>query len=736
MPRSSLSAILTLLWLACLGNPLFGQPSTAGGTTPTAAAAGPPLQVEFGLGNHWKLGHICPLRLSLSGDLAATAAEIEVESLDGDGVPLIYRMPITGEMTAADGSFWLPIRIGRDDAQLVIRVLLADGTTGYEQEYDARSAGTGLPSAQPFILAIGSAMGVDALSRTSTDGSRSTFTTVVLDSAAALPISWRDYSSCDLILFSTADSELLASLSAAQWAAIEAWIRRGGGAIISLGEQAPELSQLAPFTALLPGEIQGTGRINNPAALESLVVTEEPLAGFPCSRLQLQRGRPELTMGDALAREVPWWVSYAQGHGTLRFIASDLGHPAFENWKGRNLLWQRLLTPYIHRVASEGSEESQVGAVSYLGYGDLVGQLRATLDLFPHVRVVTFGQVAAFLVGVLLLLGPVDYLVSVKWLKRPDLSWYFAGSLLLLICGLLTWLYSAIRPSEVHVNTVQIIDVDADTGAVGGRLWSHVYSGAARRLNIHAASQVSQAAVWLDWQGLPGRGLGGLQSQLHTDRGMPTYSLDIEPRGQTRLRAVGIPAAGTKCLFASWVDTLPTPPAASSLREIPGVDQLEGELVNPLPVDLLEPMLFYHNWYYGLNSRIPAGQSAAISFDTIPKDLSRRLNGRRTIDGKENIPKWDPENRHAIDRLLELMMFYQAAAGRTYTSLTHRYQPQVDHSNLLDLDRAILVGRVEQPWAKIVVSASEAEAAPLEARQDLERVWCRIAIPVRKNTTK
>jgi hypothetical protein len=253
-------------------------------------------------------------------------------------------------------------------------------------------------------------------------------------------------------------------------------------------------------------------------------------------------------------------------------------------------------------------------------------------------------------------------------------------------------------------------------------------------LDIEARTLASNTTIGLDWQGLPGRGLGGLLSQLNTDRGMPPYRIEIGPGDQSKFVGVGVPAAGTKCLYGSWTDSL-TLVASSSLREISGVDQLEGELVNPLPVDLLEPVLFYHNWYYGLDSRIPSGGTVPISFDTIPKDISRRLNLRRTVDGNERITKWDPAERNSVDRLLELMMFHKAAAGRTYTSLTHRYQPQVDQSNLLKTDQAILVGRLEVPWVEIDVTPPAAlqSRSSLEVQQDMRRVWCRIAIPVEQN---
>ncbi len=714
----------------------------------------PALQVELGIAGAWKLGHVCPVRLQLSPELRQQVTAVEIQSVDGDGVELIYRQEFfpegpddaddAGRTTGADqlgatgnnSALWMAIRIGRQSPDIEVRVL-ANEQVLLRQSLDDRALGLGLPSDQPLIVAIGSSMGVEALSRSSADGSNTTLSTVTITSAEQVPLSPEAFTACDLLLISASDPQLLLQLSNGHWSAIDGWLRSGGAGLISLGVNADELAGLSPLASLLPGPVVAVGRISNPAALETLVATEDPLAEFGCAIVEPQRGRVELSMTDSLSRSVPWWLTYSHGLGTVRFIASDLNAPAFVDWPDRSSLWGRLIAPYWERSASATSDQP-VGETSYLGYDDMVGQLRATLDVFPQVRVLSFGQVAAILMGILLLIGPVDYFVSVKWLRRPEASWWIAGGTLLAVVAGLTWLLATIRPTQLHVNTAQIVDVDAspDTPALHGRLWSHVFSGVARGVDLRVVTATADEAVNVDWQGLPGHGLGGLLSPLSTDRGMPTYVHRTSSEGLTQLSGVGIPVAGTKCLTAHWSESLELL-ALSNLKELAGVDQLQGELANPLPVDLLEPVLFYHNWFYSLDSRIPAGQSITIAYDTIPKDISRRLNGRRMVDKNEATIKWNPADRESIDRLLELMMFYKSAAGQTYTSLANRYEQQLDYSNLLQTDRAILLGRLEQPWASVVPTVTESAGnSELQVQQDLNRTWCRIVIPVQPRSLK
>ncbi|WP_145085987.1 hypothetical protein [Aureliella helgolandensis] len=698
---------------------------------------------ELGLAGMWKLGHLSPVRVNLPSGIADKVTAIEVHSVDGDGVTVVYRQDVDASLLQHSLSdplqqayVWVPVRIGRLGTPVAVRVMEDSQVLG-ETELDTQGDDAGLPSDQPLVLALGSAMGIEQLSRNSVSNSTSTFSTAVLRTVDQIPADWRYYAACDLLVISGADDEFLSAISTSQWAALEHWVRGGGGCVISLGESTNPASGLQRF---LPGEIVGSGQVSNPGTLESMVATDAPLPGFSASILELGRGEVELSFADTLGRDIPWWIRYAYGHGTIQLVTSSLDAPAFSGWKDRRLLWGLLIEPYVDREMITGDRQSSVGESSYRGYSDLVGQLRATLDNFSGVSGISFSLFVALLIGVLLLIGPVDYFVSVKWLQRPHLSWYFAGTSLLLICSGLTWFYHSIRPDELQVNAAQLIDIDVSTGQVQGRLWSHVYSGAARTVSVRANAtdavpHVSANSAYSDWQGLPGAGLGGLLSQLSTDRGMPSYVIDVQGDGGSVIKNVGIPSAGTKSFVTTWDGQLSNP-RESQLTEIPGVDQLTGVLVNPLDVDLKEPMLFYHNWYYSLASRIPPGESLSIAYDTIPKDIARRLHRRRNVDGSDVVTPWDPNDRDALDRLLELMMFHKVASGRSYTSLSHRYQAGVDHSNLMRTDQAVLVARVDAPWASLDVSSGDSTQGGenVEVKRGIDRVWCRILIPVSQAT--
>lgn len=701
------------------------------------ASQGIEVGLHFGFDGNWKLGHTCPVRVDIAGLDAQSDLTVELQTLDGDGVTVTYQRNVAPsefvKLESGASSFWMPMRVGRQQAAITVRVLDNSHRLVVEKRLESDEFPAPLASTQPLIVALGSTQGVETASSSNLAGGATTFTTAKIKSVESLPDTFSSYAACDLVILPTNDIALLNAIRPAQWQALDRWIRDGGACLMTLGPNSKQLDSLKEFAVLLPGEILDFGNVTNPGPLESSVVgTKDPIGAFEVTRVAAGTATVDLTLLDSLNRRLPWLSRYAHGFGTIQLVASDLEQPAFAQWPDRNKLWRSLLSKTIDLGVAEKSLNVQVGNATYLGYDDLVGQLRASLDVFPSLTVVSFGQSVAIIVALLLVIGPLDYFLSVKWLKRPDFSWYFAGSMLTLASIGLIALQSRLRPNEIRVNSVQLVDIDSTSNQATGHFWSHVYSSQARKVSFALQSTAPESDTLLDWQGLPGRGLGGIMSQLNTDLGMPAYTIEQNTKGGAEFQQVGIPTAGTKCVSAAWHQMIEFE-SKTKLKEIPGIDQLDGNVVNPLSVDLKDCMLFYHHWYYSMPSRILPGQAIRVSFETIPKDLSRRLNGRRVVQGSEQITPWNPSDRNSIPRLLEMLMFYKAASGPNYTSLMHRYQPHLDFSNLLNLDRAILVGRLDEPLASLKVTG---DSGTPSATQDMDQTWVRLVFPVEQNQSK
>ena len=75
---------------------------------------------------------------------------------------------------------------------------------------------------------------------------------------------------------------------------------------------------------------------------------------------------------------------------------------------------------------------------------------------------------------------------------------------------------------------------------------------------------------------------------------------------------------------------------------------------------------------------------------------------------------------------MEMIFFYEAAGGEKYTQLQHRFEPSLDMSDLLSLDRAILLARVRQSEAVIKVTAPNGETS----YQPESSTYIRCLIPI------
>ena len=67
------------------------------------------------------------------------------------------------------------------------------------------------------------------------------------------------------------------------------------------------------------------------------------------------------------------------------------------------------------------------------------------------------------------------------------------------------------------------------------------------------------------------------------------------------------------------------------------------------------------------------------------------LTQRKVVQGEDRTIPYDCASVD-LERILEIMQLYRAAGGRQYTGLSNRYQSFVDLSDLLALDRAVLIG--------------------------------------------
>ena len=344
-----------------------------------------------------------------------------------------------------------------------------------------------------------------------------------------------------------------------------------------------------------------------------------------------------------------------------------------------------------------------------------------------------FSWIAGLVVAYLLLIGPGDYLLM-KQLRHMHWTWLTFPLVVILLCVTAFVLAQRWRGSRLHVNQVDLVDVDVESDLARACTWTHLYSPSTQVFQLSLQTQwpfdpsrVNRAGQLFGWQGLPGHGLGGLDTTATAALFSQPYTICY--RGERtdgaapEIRGLPIPVSGSKSLTARWWAEL-------QLDEHPrlstdDVGLLRGELANPLNVELSDSLVVYENWMYPIDGKWLPGQRMSFD-DRKPRNLQWRLARRKVVETKDISTPWD---RSSLDvpRILEVLMFYKAAGGESYTELTNRYQPYLDLSDQLRTGRAMILGRGPGPASDL-----QRDGQSLRADVDRQFTYYRVLIPVDK----
>ncbi len=688
---------------------------------------------RVGVGGVSKAGFWTPIWLELkAGDLDATGA-LEIVIPDGDNVPVIYggdnnKIALQPNERATILHY---AKMGRENATVHVRLKHGEQIV-WSQEL------TGLPArlaaTQELIVGIGDDVKLKeaiAGSRRSPEHSQVVAQTT---SAAELPDRWLGYEGVDQIVLVVGHGKHVESLSPAQRDALLLWLRLGGRMVVSVGSGGEWMAAAgSPWHELLPGQLLEVSPLRDRAGLEVFTGVE-----LPWEDDEFQRTRPLVTRltqsdGVVLADEVgsggerPLVVRSAQGLGEVVFIGLDLAHPGFAKWAGRPKLLATVLgSSQSHRDDDAGEKRR---GIAHLGYDDLVGQLRAALDQFPGVALVSFTTVSVLTAAFLLLIGPGDFLLLSRLNIPRQVTWFTFALVALLFAGTAWWLGRATHGDSVRVNQLEIVDIEATQGIVRGTGWAHVYSPHAARFSLETVSP--DKANWatavegvLAWQGLPGDSIGGLASRQRSLVTTEPYHVLAAGRSPG-IHGLPVHSASSKSLALRCWGTTSTRPVSSLVRNSYGA--LAGEVANPLPFELSDCLVAFEDKLYRLGKLSP-GKGVELG-DRSPLNLEARIT-QKSVEGAREIRALWKRDSTDVPRIVQMLMFHEVATGRNYTGLTHRYQPYLDLSSHLRLNRAVLVGRAGEPVTRLVQNDGEPLAATAETSSE---TWFRIVYPVSTN---
>ena len=594
-PSRSLMIVVTLLSLAfaipCVGEVRVDDDRAAKPSKdvpkPTDLAPLEITSVRVGFDDLFKLGCWTPVEVTLRGGNPANTGQIQLKLDDGDGVPTRYSTPPTAlgptgrheESTSETWSTRLLAKFGRPDRGLTVRVVCGDQTLT-SRTFAAASPPKedaipiALPATEELYLMLGPRIGLAEVVRPTSRDQRRRTLVAQLDDDQQLPTNWYGYDGVDTVVFSTSQPDVYRRLISGgdRLDALRLWIELGGRLIWFVGEQAPQiLAADSPLAQLAPGRFAQMTELRQTTDLENYCESKRPITvdrGEPALQVPQLAGldragtasRVEVD-GDRGAERVPLVVRTPLGFGEIVFVAIDLDQPPLASWRGRPALLRRLLDRPQARASG-----STRGVYSH-GYEDLSGQLRASLDQFPTVRVLPFALVMVFSIAYILLIGPGDYFLLKRVTGRMVWTWLTFPTIVVVFSAAAYFLATNSKGDSRHLFQVELIDVDLHSGRVRGTAWCNVFSPRAETFdltftpNSAAVMQGTASATdpssahppetLLSWMGVPGRALGGMRSAADQPVFSPPYN--ISPAND-RLAGVPMPQWAAKSFVARWID--------------------------------------------------------------------------------------------------------------------------------------------------------------------------------------
>ena len=704
------------------------------------------LAMRLGFGGTYKLGSWTPVEVDLQGGSEPMTGVIVVTAPDTDGVPTSVVSPPSrpvGLTPLAVSTARLFVRIGKSQSPVRVQ-FIADGKLRAERKFkvdmnevpDGQILAGGLPATNRLLIQFGPTIGMGSLVRSSEEAHPLVSTVVKqLERAEELPTKWYGYEGVDTVFLSTSDPQQYRPLlqSTARTAALYQWVQQGGHLVLFCGQSAEELlgndGVLARFA---PGSFESMQPLRQSLPLESFSGSDEPITrnrrlSIDIPKLNDVQGEVLLAAGREES-ELPLIVRSRLGLGEVVFCGLDVDRPPLAAWKGRNAFLRRALG----WPSKEGSKQSNNSNL-YEQPEDMSSILRTALDVsFAGITPVPFFLVGALVVGYILLIGPGDYLLVSRVLKRAELTWVTFPLIVVGVSAAAYFLAYWLKGDQFRVNQVEVVDVVAETGQLRGTVWTHFYTPRVDKydLSIEPAFLGKEAPTsakrFVSWLGLPGNSPGGMQeiSAQDTifDRGY-AYSPAL-----TAMQDLPIQLWSTKTITSNWQAEVVCPIDSELVRS--GGELVRGQFTNNSEVVLRDSLLLYGNWAYHLGNIPPEGVTI-VNDDTQPKTVKTSLTNATAGDVTEHRTAEDGTvHFHTastdVSRLLKAMMFFDAINGKRYTNGLNRYQSAIDLSHLLkQRNLAILLCRIESPGSRWLNGD-----APLRSEHDKHWTYYRFVLPV------
>lgn len=708
--------------------------------------------VRVGLNGRFKLGMWNALDVHVTGP-AGTSVTCTVTTPDPNGQPVVTEVG-SGTLDA-NGESWISggFRSGRLDAALRLQLhnteddsnaivatrIISTGGTARTVDGEPIRA---LPPLSRMWLVVGEQPAFAEAAKRWNDSGAGEVSVGRFDGLQRLPDDAQVLEGLDLAV-------LPASLEVTppQSEVLREWVARGGRLVITAGTGGRKLRDGA-LGSWLPSAPIEEGELHNLGGLSSVVPGSSLLrvrGTVPAAQLPNECGAILAT-----GLEGPLAIRDAYGFGTVTILGVDLDRRPLSTWDEDSQALLALFladesAPWVQDLGATGTAPRS-SELNPTGVSDLQTQLNNSLDHFEGVERASHWNVLGWMALLLLLVGPVDYLLVHTWLGRPHLTWLTLPVWIGVVSFSALSLGNSSNESPLTTRQIDLLDVDAAQGIVRGRSWLGLYSPVTHRYRITArpsnrlvSSETTKRAAEISWVARPEAGFRGMYRPGGLNLGEAGYRID---RGEDEINNLPVRIWSSTSVGYEWSeeDKALTSELIDANLTATGGNRLQGTITHHFPGQISDWFIAYGSFAYmprtsrgeiqqpleagttwslkGAKSNILRGVLIRLSQGTVTGRDGKR---EETVVSREN---YDPLNLDPFD-ILRVTSFHDVAGGSGYTGLHLQAMPGGDLSPLVELDRAVLFGKLRVRSATFKV---DDRPAPIQDHN----AFVRVVIPVER----
>lgn len=287
---------------------------------------------------------------------------------------------------------------------------------------------------------------------------------------AELPTDPIGFDALDVLVLNAPDMN---ALSGEQQQAIADWVRAGGNLVIWPSDDPVPAS--GALVDLLPCRVGGSSLIEQPLEKLRAAGLSPRFRKLPTRDLSPATGAEPVVLLDA--KELVAYRGRA-GFGRVFVSPTDLSALVFNDSKSSWKLWRVVLDGMIRDLPEDGVTEPQnrfygIGetgmreGMALRHVGDMLGDV-------PGAGRFGFGYVAGVMIGMMLVVGPLDWFV-LKKLGRQPWTWATTGGWIALVSLSAVYAGHVFKSGDLHFRTFELVD-QADGAVVGRTHLAAVYS--------------------------------------------------------------------------------------------------------------------------------------------------------------------------------------------------------------------------------------------------------------------